>query len=103
MVHPEARFPLRFYRSSDELASFDLQRVQDYLSSGRWLRKTSINGVFSFNGQPFILGRAHKESYVLITYHSMLGFEVSCPPDETIIMTIDVGGLSVSDITGISV
>ena len=103
MVYPEARTPLRFYRPSDELASFDLQRVHDYLSSGKWFRKTSVNGVFSFNSQTFNLGRDHKKSYAQITYHPLLGFEVSCPPDETIIRTIDVCGLSVSDITGVSV
>jgi hypothetical protein len=104
MVYPEARIPLRgFYRPADELAIFDLHRVQDYLSSGKWFRKTNVNGVFSFNNQPFNLGRVHKESVALITYNPILGFEVACPPDSTTIKTIDVRGLSVSDITGLSV
>jgi hypothetical protein len=36
MVYPQARIPLRFYRTVDELALFDLGRVQAYLSSGHW-------------------------------------------------------------------
>jgi hypothetical protein len=103
MVYPEARTPLRFYRPADELALFDFGRVQAYLSSGQWFRKTSVNGVFSFNSQIFILGRAHKESIALITYDPILGFQVACPPDSSTISTIDVDGLSVSDITGLSV
>lgn len=103
MVYPDARIPIRFYRLSDELAIFDLHRVQDYLSRGMWFRKTSSNGVFYFNNQPFILGREHKNRCVLITYDPILGFEVSSQPDKTTIKTIEVRGLSISDITGLSV
>jgi hypothetical protein len=103
MVYPEARIPLRFYRPADELAIFDLRRVHDYLSSGQWCRKTSANGVFSLNNQTFNLGRAHKESVALISYDPLLGFEVACPPDSSTITTIEVEGLSVHDITGLSV
>lgn len=103
MVYPEARIPLRFYQPADELAIFDLHRVQDYLSSGQWFRKTSVNGVFSLNNQTFNLGRAYKESIALITYNPILGFEVACPPDSTTIKSIDVRGLSVFDITALSV
>jgi len=103
MVYPEARIPLRFYRPADELAIFDLPRVQAYLSGGQWFRRTSINGVFSLNNQTFNLGRAHKQSVALISYDPFLGFQVACPPDCSTIKTIDVEGLSVHDLTGLSV
>ena len=103
MVYPEAHIPRLFYRPSDELAIFNLPRVQEYLSNGKWFRKTSINGVFSLNNQAFNLGRTHKESVVMITYDPILGFEVSCPPDKAVIKTINVYGLSVPDITGLPV
>lgn len=103
IVYPEARTPLRFYRQPDELAIFDLQRIQKYLSNGKWLRKTSAIGNFSFNNQQFYLGATFKERYVQINYDPFIGFRVSCPPDETTITIIDVRGLTLSDITGLSV
>jgi len=103
LVYPEATTPLRFYSQPDELAIFDLGRFQTYLAQGKWRRKTSCSGNFFFNNQQFYLGPAYKERYVLIKYDPLLGFEVSCPPDTTTITTVDVRGLLISDITGLSV
>ncbi len=103
MVYPEARTPLCFYRQPDELTTFDLRRILKYLANGKWLRKTSSAGSFSFNNQQFYLGPAYKDRYLQIVYEPLIGFEVSCPPDKTAITTIDVRGLTLSDITGLSV
>jgi hypothetical protein len=103
LVYPEARFPLRFYRQADELAIFDFRRIPKYLSDGKWLRKTSSIGNFSFNNQQFYLGQDLKERYVQINFDPIIGFCVSCPPEKTTIKTIEVRGLTLSDITGLSV
>jgi len=102
LVYPEARMPLRRYRLQDELALFDRERVQDYLSYGKWLRHTNGKGQFSFNNQKFQTGTAYKRRWVQISYLSDVSFQVTCPPDKTTIKTIQVNGLIVSDITGLS-
>ena len=102
LVYPEARIPLRWYRLQDELALFDLERVQTYLSYGKWLRHTNSKGQFSFNNQKFQTGTAYRRRWVQITYLSDVSFQVTCPPDKTVIKTIPVKGLTVSDITGLS-
>jgi len=102
LVYPEARLPLRWYRFQDELALFDWQRVQDYLALGHWLRHTNGKGQFSLNNQKFQAGVAYKRRWLQITYLDDDIFQVTCPPDLTIIKTIQLNGLSVADITGLS-
>ena len=101
MVYPQARTPRRWYRPQDELALFDLQRIHHYLAQGKWLRHTSSKGQFSLNNQKFCVGTAYKRRWVLVTFVPELGFQVSCPPDPKVLKTIDVAGLTVSDITGL--
>ncbi len=102
MVYPEAHIPLRWYRPQDEHATFDLQRTHAYLATGKWLRKTSRNGTFALNNQHFGVGRAYQQRYVQITYDPLWGFQVTCPPNEAAIKTIQVAGLTTADITGLS-
>jgi len=102
LVYPEARSPRRFFRPQDELALFDLRRVQAYLADGKWLRKTSQTGNFAFNNQHFYLGRPFKNRVVQLTYQPNTGFLVTCPPDTTIITTLQVAGLTMPDITALS-
>ena len=101
MVYPEARIPLRWYRPQDELAIFDIQRVHHYLTNGKWLRHTSSKGQFSLNDQKFNVGVQYKRRWVQVTYDLELGFQVTCPPDKTVIKTIEVAGLTIADITGL--
>jgi hypothetical protein len=102
MVYPQARTPRRWYRLQDELDIFDLERIYHYLEQGKWLRHTSSKGQFSLNNQKFNVGTAYKRRWVLITFASEVGFQVSCPPDPKVLKTIKVAGLTVSDITGLS-
>lgn len=102
LVYPEARTPRRWYRLQDELALFDLRRVQDYLSSGKWLRHTNGKGQFSFNHQKFQTGTAYKRRWLQVTYLADDIFQVTCPPGQAVIKTIQVKGLTVADITGLS-
>lgn len=102
MVYPEASLPLRWYRPEDELAIFDIQRVQHYLMHGKWLRHTSSKGQFSLANQKFNLGVQFQRCWVQISYDIHLGFQVTCPPDATVIKTIDVAGLTSADITGLA-
>ena len=102
LVYPQARTPRRFYRPQDELALFDLQRVQSYLSDTTWLRHTNGKGQFSFNNFKFQAGTAFKRRWVQLTYLADDTFQVTCPPDKTPLKTIQLQGLTVADITGLS-
>ena len=102
MVYPEACIPLRWYRPEDELTIFDIQRVHQYLTHGKWLRHTSSKGQFSFNNQKFNLGVKYKLRWVQVAYDIELGFQVTCIPDKTIIKVIEVTGLTTADITGLT-
>jgi hypothetical protein len=102
MVYPEARIPLRWYHFEDEPAIFDIQRVHQYLTHGKWLRHTSSKGQFSLNNQKFNVGVKFKRRWVQINFDLELGFQVACPPDKTVIKTIEVVDLSTADITGLT-
>ena len=101
VVYPQARTPRRWYRCQDELALFDLEQVHRYLAQGKWLRHTSSKGQFSLNNQKFCVGTAYKRRWVLITFVPEVGFQVSCPPDPKMLKTIEVTGLTISDIIGL--
>jgi hypothetical protein len=93
---------MRWYRPQDELAIFDIQRVHHYLTHGKWLRHTSSKGQFSLSNQKFNVGVKHKRRWVQVNFDIELGFQVTCPPDKTVIKTIDVAGLTIADITGLT-
>lgn len=102
LVYPEVRTPRRWYRPQDELAQFDFQRVQQYLAQGKWVRRTSVKGQFSLNGQTFNLGVTYKHRWVHITYRPDVGFEAVCPPDEAVVLTFQLARLTVAELTGLS-
>lgn len=101
-VYPEARHPLRYYREQDELLIFDLERVYRYLSPGKWLRHTSSKGQFSFNGQKFGLGVAHKACWIAVMFSPKEGFWAETTSNGKFIQTIQVDGISVHEISGLS-
>ena len=101
-VYPQAREPRRWYRLEDELDIFDINRVYDYLAQGLWLRRTSIHGQFSLGGQLFNLGVRHRKRWVQIIFLPGVGFQASCPPDDTPLLIFQLAGLSAAAITGLA-
>jgi hypothetical protein len=101
LVYPQARQSQRWYRPADELSLLDLDRVKIYLSQGKWLRHTSSKGQFSFNVAKYSVGTRYANQWVQIRYHSRLGFQVTCPPESTVITVLAVDGLTVEEITGL--
>ena len=101
-VYPEARIPHRIYREPDELALFALECVEDYLAQGEWLRLSSRQGQFSLNNQHFGLGLRYRNRWVRITYQPHLGFQATCPPEVLPVLTFQLNGLSVADLTGLA-
>jgi hypothetical protein len=53
---PEAKHTRRPYRLEWEEELVDMQRVYDYLSKGRWFRRTSQQGQFSLGAHPYNAG-----------------------------------------------
>lgn len=102
LVYPQAQQPRRYYRPEDELVLFDLARIHRYLNHGKWLRYVSCQGQVSFNDQKFYVGLPYKLSWAQITYLDDNDFQVTCPPDDTVIKIIQVKGLTRFDMTGIS-
>lgn len=102
IVYPQANQPRRWYRVADELALFDPQRVQTYLADGKWLRRTNVHGQFSLNGQVFNLRVPYKQRWACVTYVPDVGFQATCPPDNEVILTFQMTGLTATEITGLS-
>lgn len=101
-VYPHARHARRYYRPQDELQLFDIERVHAYLALGQWLRRTSRNGQFSLNNQVFNLGVTYRQRWVQITFVPSVGFEARCPPQETVLLTFQLAGLSAAAITDLA-
>jgi len=101
LVYPQAAHPKRWYRMTNELDLFDLDRIQTYLVHGKWLRHTSSKGQFSFHVQKYNLGIRWRSCWVQVTYLPALGFQVSSPPATEILLTFASEDLTVDAITGL--
>jgi len=101
LVYPQARQARRHYSLQDELSIFQLERVEDYLDKGRWLRRTSDKGQFSFH-TVLNATTAHKRQIVVITFESVLHqFQVRPVESDKITLSFRPDWLSVTAITGL--
>jgi hypothetical protein len=100
LVYPQALNPRRFYRRQDELALFDLTRVEAYLAQGRWLRHTSARGQFHFQSDLLSLGTAYARQTVVITFDlAQRQFQVRSAQSDRILLQFRPHWLSVAAIT----
>jgi transposase InsO family protein len=69
-AHPELLEPRRPFRAEHELALFDLQRVDAFLSTFTWTRKVGKNGQICIGGhhQYYSVGRAYAHKQVLVRF-----------------------------------
>ena len=68
VVYPEAKRSPRPYRLEWEKEMLDMKRVDAYLTTGRWFRKTSQHGQFSLGGQQYNAGKDWANQTVEITF-----------------------------------
>jgi transposase len=68
LAHPELCWPRRLYDPADELALFDLQRIDAYLVTLTWIRKVNSHGRLSLGSQRYGLGRSWAGKSVSIRY-----------------------------------
>ncbi len=67
-AHPEALTPRRPYRRAQEDQLFNMQRIDQYLAGGKWLRHTSAKGQFHFADRVCSVGTTYRSQYVTITF-----------------------------------
>jgi hypothetical protein len=102
LVYPQALNPRRLYRPQDELALFELTRVEAYLAQGRWLRHTSARGQFHFHSDLLSVGTAYARQTVVITFDlTQRQFQVCPAQSEHILLRFCPDWLSVAAITGL--
>jgi hypothetical protein len=102
LVYPEARTPRRYYSRQEELHIFQLKRVEEYLSTGRWLRRTSTQGQFRFHSDSLNARRPYTRQIVVVTFHTETGqFQVRPAESDDVILRFRPDWLSVTAITGL--
>jgi len=102
MVYPEARTPRRYYSPQEELCIFQLERVISYLSQGRWLRRTSVQGQFSFHSATLNAKKLYRRQIVVITFDAETRqFQVQPAESDDVILRFKSAWLSVKAITGL--
>ena len=73
MACPEAKHTQRPYRLEWEEEMLDMQRVYDYLSEGRWFRRTSLYGQFSLGAHRYNAKAQFSEQTLEITFDAQTG------------------------------
>lgn len=103
-AHPELLQPRRAFCAQEELAHFDLQRVDAYLATFTWQRKVSQTGQICIGGSHhyFTVGRAWARSEVLVRFdpadRHFVFYDLKAPDKE--IGRRAARSLAVEDITG---
>lgn len=78
LAHPEALTPRRPYSSDQESCLFDMRRVYQYLTGGRWIRHASGKGQFHFADRVWTVGTHHSSQPLLITFDLLTKQFVVC-------------------------
>lgn len=103
LVYPQARCPRRYYTRQAELAIFQLERVEAYLSTGRWLRSTSKRGQFHFHSQMLNVRTPYARQAVVVTFNRQTHHFQVCPAQaDTVLLSFRPEWLSVNMITGLN-
>ncbi len=101
-AHPELLQPNRPFKAEHELALFDLNRVDAYLTTFIWERKASKTGQVYLGAQRYTVGRHYARHQILIRFDARdrhLVFSEATSPEQEISRR-SVQGLEVMDLTG---
>jgi transposase InsO family protein len=113
-AHPELLEPRRFFRSEQELALFDVQRVHVYLATFIWTRKVGDTGQISIGGphEYYSVGRAYAHQDITVRFdsadrHFVFYLPSSAQDDPAQHHLQEIGrrparGLEVEDLTGLA-
>ena len=68
LAYPEIRHNCRYFSPDEEWAIFDMERVYEFLAEGRWLRRVSAQGQFSFQRDLLYVGKKYARNLVVIIF-----------------------------------
>lgn len=91
---PQARHSIRYYCLEAEEQLLDMQRVYDYLQSGRWFRQVSSVGTFSLGGYVYNATTRFAEQTLEITFNGATRKLICLPENSAAIFQLDVQGLT---------
>lgn len=97
---PQARHSSRLYSPETEEHILDLQRIYDYLQTGRWFRKVSAVGTFSLGGYPYNATTSRAEQTLEITFDAPTRKLICLPEKTTSSFSLHIQGLTKSALIG---
>jgi len=99
-VFPQARHSSRSYQPAAEEQMLDLQRVYDYLQTGRWFRRVSAVGTFSLGGYRYNVGTRFAAQTLEITFDVATRQLICLPEKSAVTFQLDILGLTKSALMG---
>jgi transposase-like protein len=99
-VFPQARHSGRVYHPETEEQNLDLQRICDYLQTGRWFRQTSSAGVFSLGNYRYNATTRFPEQTLEITFDSVTRKLICLPEKSTTTFQLDIQGITTLALMG---
>jgi len=97
---PQTRHSSRFYCLDAEAQLLDMQRIYDYLKSGRWFRQVSSVGTFSLGGYGYNATTRFAEQTLEITLDAVTRKLICLPEKETTAFQLDIQGLTKTALIG---
>lgn len=97
---PQARHSSRIYAPESEEQILDMQRVYDYLKSGRWFRQVCSAGTFTLGGYGYNATRRFAGQTLEITFNDTTCKLVCLPEKEIATFQFDIQGLTKATLMG---
>jgi hypothetical protein len=97
---PQARHSNRLYCPDTEKQILDMQRIYEYLQSGRWFRQVSSVGTFSLDGYGYNATVRFAEQTLEITFDGATRQLICLPEKTTTAFQLNVQGLTKSALMG---
>jgi transposase len=97
---PQARHSGRLYCIDAEEQLLDIQRIYDYLQSGRWFRQVASVGTFSLGGYGYNATTRFADQTLEITFNGATRKLICLPEKSTTSFQLDVQGLTKSILMG---
>jgi hypothetical protein len=97
---PQARHSGRIYSPGAEEQMLDIQRIYDYLQSGRWFRQVNSVGIFSLGGYAYNVTTQFAEQTVEITFDGPTRQLICLPEKSSATFRFDIRGLTKSVLMG---
>jgi len=97
---PQARHSSRIYCLDAEAQLLNMQRIYDYLQSGRWFRQVSSVGTFSLGGHIYNATTHFADQTLEITFNGATRKLVCLPEKEATTFQLDIQGLTKAALMG---